>query len=77
MQVTMHVRAFPRWVYLGFFLGFFPGLLLMVLVSKGLTAKFDVTALRHRRQWWLMSGELPYPCEPTGSTSRLPKARAL
>lgn len=62
-RVEMKIDSYPTLIVLGVLVGVLPLLLLYLLTRKPVKRTFDVVVVKHRSQWWLVSGEFESPLD--------------
>lgn len=60
-RVLLQVSSYPLWALVFLLAGLLPGLVLLIVLSKQWSTAYEVIVYRHKRQWWLHSGEVPAP----------------
>ncbi len=66
LNVSFSIESYPQWIILTIFGGVIGIVILIVLyfaLRKRWEADFDVVAIKHRSQWWLLTGELDSPLD--------------
>ena len=62
-QVELNIDSYPSVIVLGILVGVLPLLILYMLTRKPVKRTFHVVVIKHRSQWWLVSGEYDSPLD--------------